>query len=349
MKRFLLALLLVLAPVTAWAGCSVGVPGTGKIVTGTSYTIGQLDGCNGLVFTSGSSIAVSLPAPGTQGGFQQDFNVFVYAQGAGAVTVTPSAPVVGGGAAPTINGGSTLVINGGSAAQIRQDSAGNWIGLYSKASGSSGTTPVANGGTGLTSGTSGGILGFTASGTIASSAALTLNGFVIGGGAGATPTALAACTAGQLPYGSAGAPACGTPAFAMTKPSNQSAISSATAVMLGLGGATNPATLTPVTTGRIEYAITGTVTANTSGASAAITCSHGTGTAPANAAALTGTQDSAALTFTNAASTTEKVPFSCNGVLSGLALSTAVWFDLAVSITSGTTTITAATFTANEF
>lgn len=49
---------------------------------------------------------------------------------------------------------------------------------------------VNTGGTGLTSGTSGGILGFTASGTIASSAALTANALVIGGGAGATPSAL---------------------------------------------------------------------------------------------------------------------------------------------------------------
>lgn len=55
------------------------------------------------------------------------------------------------------------------------------------------STPVsvANGGIGLTSGTSGGILGYTASGTLASSAALTAHGLVIGGGAGATPTALA--------------------------------------------------------------------------------------------------------------------------------------------------------------
>lgn len=48
--------------------------------------------------------------------------------------------------------------------------------------------PVADGGTGLSSGTSGGVLGFTASGTIASSAALAANALVIGGGAGATPT-----------------------------------------------------------------------------------------------------------------------------------------------------------------
>jgi hypothetical protein len=47
--------------------------------------------------------------------------------------------------------------------------------------------PVAQGGTNLGSGTSGGVLGFTSSGVIASSGALTLNLPVIGGGAGALP------------------------------------------------------------------------------------------------------------------------------------------------------------------
>ena len=55
-----------------------------------------------------------------------------------------------------------------------------------------GTLPVANGGTGLTSGTSGGVLAFTASGTIASSNVLTANQLVIGGGVGAAPGPLAA-------------------------------------------------------------------------------------------------------------------------------------------------------------
>lgn len=47
--------------------------------------------------------------------------------------------------------------------------------------------PVANGGTALASGTSGGILGYTATGTLASSIALTANVLIKGGGAGATP------------------------------------------------------------------------------------------------------------------------------------------------------------------
>jgi hypothetical protein len=51
-----------------------------------------------------------------------------------------------------------------------------------------GTLAVANGGTGLTAGTSGGVLAYTATGTLASSAALTANALVIGGGAGVAPS-----------------------------------------------------------------------------------------------------------------------------------------------------------------
>ena len=52
----------------------------------------------------------------------------------------------------------------------------------------SGTLGVANGGTGLTAGTSGGVLAYTAAGTLASSGALTANKVVVGGGAGAAPS-----------------------------------------------------------------------------------------------------------------------------------------------------------------
>lgn len=53
-----------------------------------------------------------------------------------------------------------------------------------------GTLPVGNGGTGLTAGTSGGIPYFSATNTIASSALLTANALLLGGGAGTTPAAL---------------------------------------------------------------------------------------------------------------------------------------------------------------
>lgn len=64
---------------------------------------------------------------------------------------------------------------------------------------------VARGGTGLASGTSGGVLAFTGSTTLASSAALTQHAVVVGGGAGAVPKTLAAMTNGQLAIGSTGA------------------------------------------------------------------------------------------------------------------------------------------------
>lgn len=59
------------------------------------------------------------------------------------------------------------------------------------ASAISGILGVPHGGTGLASGTDGGILGFTADGVLASSAMLGANALLIGGGAGATPSALA--------------------------------------------------------------------------------------------------------------------------------------------------------------
>lgn len=76
---------------------------------------------------------------------------------------------------------------------------------------SSGQLAVANGGTGLSSGTSGGILGFTASGTLASSAALAANQLVLGGGAGATPSTLGSLgtTTTVLHGNAAGAPSFG--------------------------------------------------------------------------------------------------------------------------------------------
>ena len=73
----------------------------------------------------------------------------------------------------------------------------------------SGTLPVANGGTGLTTGTSGGIPYFSSSSTLASSGVLTANRLVLGGGAATTPTVLAAGTTTTVLHGNAG----GAPTF----------------------------------------------------------------------------------------------------------------------------------------
>lgn len=71
-----------------------------------------------------------------------------------------------------------------------------------------GTVPVGNGGTGLASGTSGGIPYYSASNTIASSGALTANRLVLGGGAGVSPTVVGSlgATTTLLHGNAAGAP-----------------------------------------------------------------------------------------------------------------------------------------------
>lgn len=74
-----------------------------------------------------------------------------------------------------------------------------------------GALGVSRGGTGLTVGTSGGILAFTATGTLASSAALAANQLVVGGGAGVVPATLGSLgTTTTLLHGNAaGAPTFG--------------------------------------------------------------------------------------------------------------------------------------------
>ena len=90
--------------------------------------------------------------------------------------------------------------------------------------------PVANGGTGLTAGTSGGILAYTASGTLVSSGALTQYGVVYGGGAGVAPVATANGTTGQVFTATTG----GAPSWAAPAASGISAgVSIALALVMG--------------------------------------------------------------------------------------------------------------------
>lgn len=70
-------------------------------------------------------------------------------------------------------------------------------------------TLVSGGGTGLSAGTSGGIPYFASASTMASSAALTNHGVVIGGGAGATPKTIAVCASNTGLWGVTGSdPTC---------------------------------------------------------------------------------------------------------------------------------------------
>ena len=99
------------------------------------------------------------------------------------------------------------------------------------------TVTVAKGGTGLTSGTSGGIPYFASTSTMASSAALTSNGVLLGGGAGLSPTSTAAGAANQVLRVGAGG---GAPVFGALDISLPAAV---TGVLSIANGGTNSSTV----------------------------------------------------------------------------------------------------------
>jgi hypothetical protein len=108
---------------------------------------------------------------------------------AGSTGFTPSTATTG---AITL-AGTLATTNGGT--NLTSFTSGGAVYATSTSVLTTGTLPVASGGTNLTSGTSGGILAYTATGTLASSGALTQYGVVLGGGAGAVPTSTAVGTA----------------------------------------------------------------------------------------------------------------------------------------------------------
>ena len=126
---------------------------------------------------------------------------------------------------------------------------------------------VASGGTGLSSGTSGGILGFTSTTTLASSSLLTANAVVIGGGAGATPTTITADTSGTTFLGSRSGT---SPAFRTVVTSDvagrfnivtQSNLTAGTLVAITAGGVINVAVATSDVTGIFDISADTNLTA----------------------------------------------------------------------------------------
>ena len=149
-----------------------------------------------------------------------------------------------------------------------------------------GILPVANGGTGLTAGTSGGVLYYSAAGTLASSTLLTQYGVIYGGGSGAAPVATAAGTTGQVLTATTGsAPSWAAPATNGTVTSvgwTGGIVSIATAT-------TTPAFTIAGTSGGIPYFSSGTTWATSAALAAnSIVLGGGAGAAPATTTTGTG-------------------------------------------------------------
>lgn len=127
-------------------------------------------------------------------------------------------------------------------------------------------------------------------------------------------------------------------------PADPTGTTNTTGLMMGLAGA-----ITPVFSGRVMVSITGNIENNTSGSGVKAGIYYGTGTAPVNAAAITGTLVGSVPQFTTAAAA-QRVPINITIIITGLTLGTAYWLDLMLgAITSGTAAIKNITVTAVEF
>lgn len=107
---------------------------------------------------------------------------------------------------------------------------------------------------------------------------------------------------------------------------------SASGVMMGLSSGTS--IITPVSTGKISITIKGMVTNNTNTDSCATRIRWGTGSAPANGDALTGTIAGPASAFTGMVAAAQQA-FVDIAIVSNLSINTPVWIDESLTTPGG--------------
>lgn len=122
-----------------------------------------------------------------------------------------------------------------------------------------------------------------------------------------------------------------TPNTYQATPANPTATTSLTGVMMGLAGS-----ITPGNSGRVMINITGTVKTNSSGNGAATQIRYGTGAAPSNGAALTGTAVGVLVSQPNM-NNSNVYQFVHSVIVTGLTPATTYWIDTSLAAVNGAT------------
>ena len=112
-------------------------------------------------------------------------------------------------------------------------------------------------------------------------------------------------------------------------PADPTSTTNTTGVMMGLAGS-----ITPTVTGKLLITISGDMKNGSNNGNSVTHIRYGTGTAPANGNALTGTVGGSLINMT-AAAANQRVPFSCNVIVT-LTVGTTYWIDLGLKAASGT-------------
>lgn len=119
-------------------------------------------------------------------------------------------------------------------------------------------------------------------------------------------------------------------------PANPTGTTSGTGVMMGLGSS---CTITPARGTKVVLIFDGYQSNSTANGGVASTIRYGTGTAPTNGAALTGTAVGSGVA-SQLGGASSLAPFSNVAVVTGLSIGTAYWFDVGVStLGSGTASV----------
>jgi hypothetical protein len=136
-----------------------------------------------------------------------------------------------------------------------------------------------------------------------------------------------------------------TNATLQASPGSPAGTTSTTGVMMGLGTTCH---ITPVYSGRLRLSISGAASDSLASSTLTMKITFGTGTAPVNGAAPTGTQVAQTLAIdTNAATFREF--YDMGGLVTGLTPGTAYWFDINLAAASGTGNLASPQCNAMEF
>jgi hypothetical protein len=129
-----------------------------------------------------------------------------------------------------------------------------------------------------------------------------------------------------------------------TSSASPTGTTSGTGVMCGLAGL-----ITPTQSGKIVVTINGALNNNTAGGGAQAQIRWGTGSAPANGAALTGTAVGVNAQRAGAAwGSNQTTAYSITAIISGLTIGTQIWIDIGQSAVVGGTMNLTASITAAE-
>jgi hypothetical protein len=304
--------LTIVAGVPAWAA-----PATNGTVTSITLAMGTTGLTGGSTITTSGTWTLGGTLVAANGGTGQN----AYTTGdiliaTGATALSKLQDVATGNA--LISGGVGLVPSYGK------------IGLTTHVSG---TLPVANGGTNITSYTVGAILYASAAGVVNQLLDVAVGNVLRSGGVGVAPAygkvVLTTDVSGILPVANGGTGVSVNATNNQKQPANPVGSASAVGLMQGLG-----VLITPTKTGNIIIVISGNVTVGSNNTGAAFQIRTGTGAAPANGAVISGTAQGTlnSVFMTNAGDVDS---FAVNATVTALTIGTTYWIDLTLAVTGG--------------